>query len=332
MRVFVFVNDVKEIGPRQTTALLIAAFYRLGFEVFLSNVDGMSISNSSTLRIFSNSKQVELGVTNPSSHQIADFSAGLESSELQPVEIQPRDLIFIRTNPGRDLQRRHLHSTFLDFCQVAKTAGIRVINDPVSLSFFASKAAVATLPVRYRPEILVTQDLDLAATFIRDSKCDCVVKPLMGSRGNKVIRVNAANKTLELDLAQNFRDQSFVVQHFIETKEPGDKRVVVLNGEVLKHESHVAGIHRLPAEGDFRANLHAGGSAHELKLTSSELAVVEYVAAALFEEGIQLAGIDIVGSKVIEFNVFSTGGLYDSNEFSRIDFSDKVAKSLSSCP
>ena len=337
MRVFVFVNRVQEIGFRQTTALLIAAFHRQDHDVYLANVDSLTECNSTHFgneshpTIVANAIHLEISnSTHTTSQQVANFAGRLQDSQFESIELQENDLIFIRTNPGRDLERNAQHSRFLDVCQVAKAAGIRVINDAGRLSFFASKAAIALLPAQYRPEMLVAQDLDSIVNFIRESDRDCVVKPLLGTRGNNVIRVNGAYDDLEQVLSESFRNQSLVVQHFIESQEPGDKRVVVLNGRILEQNGHLAGIHRLPAKGDFRSNLHAGGIARELKLSAKEREVVDHAAEVLLENGIQLAGIDIVGSRVIEFNVFSTGGLFDANRFARVDFTAMVAEALDS--
>ncbi len=332
MRVFVFVNRVCEIGYRQTTALLIAAFYRKGHEVFLANVDGVSIHGKANQQdrpaLFIDALRLDLSHQDASSRDVAQFaqSAGA-SGESQSLRVCDEDLVVIRTNPGRDLERSTLHTTFLETCQVAKASDIRVVNDPNRLSFFASKAAVAVLPAEYRPEMLVTNDMERVEKFIRESNRDCVVKPLLGSRGNDVIRVDANCENIAESL-DRFENQSIVVQHFIDSEEPGDKRVVVLNGQILEQDEHVAGIHRVPAEGDFRANLHAGGTARLLKLTPEQRAAALAAASILYDAGVELAGVDLIGNKVIEFNVFSTGGLYDANQFSGIDFADLIIEGI----
>ncbi len=330
MRVFVFVNRVQEIGARQTTALLIAAFHRQGHEVWLTDVDGISLIGSDA------SPQMQLQVdsvrldvsTNADLEVVAQYANSVPRDSFRQVAISSSDLVLIRTNPGRDLENRGKHNLFLELCQIAKSLGIRVINDPANLAFFASKAAIALLPQRYRPQMLVTHKFDEAIAFAKELGGECVIKPVLGSRGKNVIRISSVTDRLEEELANRFGNQSIVVQEFIETTEPGDKRVVVVNGTLIEHNGHLAGIHRIPAVGDFRANLHAGGQAEPLSLSNSQRETVLTAASLLSENGIALAGIDLMGTKVIEFNVFSTGGLFDANRFASFDFAETICQEL----
>ncbi len=330
MRVFVFVNRVQEIGARQTTAWLIAAFHRQGHKVWLCDVDGISLDGSSAkspMQLRAAAIQLEIP-TDADSAVVAQFTKSVTSDSFRQLAIGPDDLILIRTNPGRDLENRGKHNLFLELCQIAKALGIRVVNDPVSLAFFASKAAIALLPQPYRPQMLVTQKYDEAVAFVKDFGRACVIKPVLGSRGNNVIRIGSVTDRLEEELAKRFGDQSIVVQEFIETTEPGDKRVVVSGGKLLQHNGHFAGIHRIPADGDFRANLHAGGTAQPLSLSGAQREAALTAASILFENGITLVGIDLMGTKVIEFNVFSTGGLFDANQFASFDFAESICQEL----
>ena len=330
MRVFVFVNRVQEIGPRQTTALLISALHRQGHDVWLADVDGISlVGSNATQQIQLQADAVQLRIAEPSdASAVASFSESIDNNSFSELAITKDDLILIRTNPGRDLDNSGKHGLFLELCKIALSIGIRVINNPSNLAFFASKTAVALLPQQFRPEMLVTHKFDEAVAFIKDMNRECVIKPVHGSRGNNVIRISKITDNLPDELASRFGDQSIVVQRFIDCDEPGDKRVIVLNGNLIEHNGHLAGIHRIPAAGDFRANLHAGGQAQPLSLSNEQREAALAAAAILKQNGIEFAGIDLIGTKVIEFNVFSTGGLFDANRFASCDFADKVVSSL----
>ena len=341
MRVFVFVNRVQEIGFRQTTALLTSAFLERGCEVFIAAANGLSISGqsssceqrqpsrgsaSSGLKVLVRAACVEIDRSHLSSRSVAAFTRSIPETQFAPTELTPQDLIFIRTNPGRDQENIGQHTAFLEMCEVAKSSGIRVINDPSRLSFFASKAAVLLLPTEYRPEMIVTDELVAVRRFIEGANRPCVIKPLVGSRGKDVVLVNTT-KDLENSVSR-FDGRTVVAQHFIESETPGDMRVVVLNGTLLEHNGQIAGIHRIPSEGEFRANLHVGGSAKKLTLSPKQKEAAIVAATMLLDAGIVLAGIDLIGSKVIEFNVFSTGGLYDANQFAQHDFCNTIVSSL----
>ena len=329
MRIFVVVNQVDEIGFRQTTALLIAAMVRQKHEVWLASVDAFSVS--ATDQHAQPTQAVASAIKmNPCAHcqseQVESFAKSGAASSLQLIA--EGDLILIRTNPGRDVSRTQLHESFLHLCIAAQAVGIRVVNAPENLRYFASKSSLVSITPEFRPAMIVTGDIQQAADFVNVAPTDCVAKPLFGSRGENVIRVSKSNQNLEEKLKSAFGSTTIVVQQFVTSDPPGDKRVVVVGGKILQADGHVAGIERRPASNDFRANLHAGGSAHPLQLSQGALAAATYAASLLNKHGIWLAGVDLVGDKIIEFNVFSTGGLYDSIKFSGVPFDDLIVESL----
>ena len=251
---------------------------------------------------------------------------GGTTNEAHRYVVTASDTILIRTNPGRDPERHGLHDTFLELMAIAERSEIKVINQPAQLNRFASKSSLLLLEPKYRPDMLVTGDLEQITDFVRAAPSECVVKPVVGSRGKNVIRVANDHADSTTLLATTFGDQQVVVQHFVAARHPGDRRVIVLDGEILEDSGNIAGIERHPATGDFRANLHAGGSAHPLQLNESEREAAQSAARLLFDHGIRLAGVDMIGDKIIEFNVFSTGGLYDGNRFAETDFTETIVR------
>ena len=326
MRVFVVVNQVDEIGFRQTTALLIAALVRENHEVWFVNVDAFSVAalgGQSTA--YARAIKMQSSV-NCQGEQVESFAKSGTASSLQQIE--PGDLVMIRTNPGRDIARTQIHESFLHLCVAAQAVGVRVVNSPENLRYFASKSSLVSVNAEFRPAMVVTSDLQQVIDFVNEAPGDCVAKPLFGSRGENVIRVSKSTHDLEAKIESTFGTTTLVVQQFVDADHPGDKRVVVVGGEILEFDGHIAGIERHPSNDDFRANLHAGGSAHQLTLSEGALAATQYAAKLLHENGIWLAGVDLIGDKIIEFNVFSTGGLYDSIKFSGIPFDELIVNRL----
>ena len=329
MRIFVVVNRVREIGFRQTTALLIAALVRDGHDVWLLDVDAMSVEALGTsINVLGQACQVPASA-NCHCQQIESY---VQSAPIHlRQKIQRDDLILIRTNPGRDVARMQIHESFLHLCVTAKSLGIRVVNAPEHLRFFASKSSLLVLEPSYRPAMVVTGNQQQAMEFVKSSPSDCVVKPLFGSRGENVIRVSRSCKNLKETIHTTFGASTLVVQQFVNANHVGDKRVIIVGGEILQSNGHFAGIERRPTDSDFRANLHAGGSAHPLRLSDSAVAATHHAAGILQQHGIWLAGVDLISDKIIEFNVFSTGGLFDSIEFSNIRFDEMIARKLVNC-
>ena len=327
MRTFVVVNQVDEIGYRQTTALLASALVRQGHEVWLIDVDAISVEAlDSTASFFARAYSLPSIAT--SSEQVEAFVKS--GAEISRQRIEAGDLILIRTNPGRDTSRTQVHESFLHLCTAAQADGIRVVNSPQHLRYFASKSSLVTVDSKFRPAMVVTSDAQQIIDFVNAAPADCVAKPLFGSRGENVIRISKSSTDLGAELLSTFGETTLVVQQFVDADHLGDKRVLVVGGKILEVGEHVAGIERRPAKDDFRANLHAGGSAHQLTLSSNARAAVQYAAKLLDQHGIWIAGVDLIGDKIIEFNVFSTGGLYDSIQFSAIPFDELIVQGLMS--
>jgi len=324
LRVVVIVNQVKELGYRQTTSMLAASLVRAGCDVFLADVDGLTFSNSNSSRNFVLSGCQLTADSDFDSNSVETFAKSDFSRE--EIQLSAGDVIWIRTNPGRDLARLPVHDSFLEICYAAAGAGIRVINRPDHLRYFASKAALASLDPRYCPAMMISHCPEAILNFIHAAESDCVVKPLIGSRGQDVIRVSKSDSDLKNVIESTFGNRGLVAQHFVDADQPGDKRVIALDGKILEINGSIAGIERRPAADDFRANLHAGGRAEPLVLNEQEKNVVRYAAKKLIEKGIWLAGVDLIGTKIIEFNVFSTGGLFDGSRFSGIDFADAIVE------
>jgi glutathione synthase len=330
MKVLVPVNRVSELVARQTTALLIASLCRAGHEVHVADVDGFSWQDETGgIRFFARTAALADSGLDPAtldSASVAIWAQGNPATGFH--DIRPGDLVLIRTNPGRDASRMAVHDALLDFCVSARQAGVHVINDPGAVRYFASKSALAEVPIRFRPAMLVSHDPAVIGDFVVRADGDCVIKPLVGSRGQDVIRVNSQQPELVADIARRFAGRVMVAQQFVECDQPGDKRVVVAGGRILEWNRHLGGIHRHPAAGDFRANIHAGGTAFPLSLQQAERQAVQMAAKLLYENGIWLAGVDLIGSRIIEFNVFSTGGLFDANRFAGVDFTDLIVAEL----
>lgn len=325
MRIFYFVNDVADLQPKQTTTLLIAASVRLGFDVNVVGFDSISLRACQHDAVVTG-HGVRLPDHLVSASDVTDYVKSKSSASLP---LTAKDWVFIRTNPGRDAKRADLHHAFLETMIGLERAGIAFVNSPVLLRYFASKASIGFLPPQMRPKMLVSNQVDEVLSFVRSMDRDCVVKPNLGSRGNNVIRVDPSMPHLATLLQATFNGEAMVAQEFIESDHLGDRRVVVFDGQLIESpKGDLAGIERHPHADDFRANLHAGGTAHPLRLGATAKAAAVEAAQRLAECGVRLAGIDLIGDQIIEFNVFSTGGLFDANRFASFDFCETIIGNL----
>ena len=108
----------------------------------------------------------------------------------------------------------------------------------------------------------------------------------------------------------------------------GDVRLFVMNGVPLQRDGKYAAMRRVPAEGEHRSNMHASGTAEKVKLSEQALAVAEMVRPKLVQDGLFLVGLDLVGDKILEINVFTPGGLLSIGRMYRTDFVDSVVQAL----
>jgi glutathione synthase len=176
----------------------------------------------------------------------------------------------------------------------------------------------------------VTRNAGAIESFIADEGGRAVIKPLEGTRGRDVFVLEAGgsqsntNQIIDVVLRQGYA----VVQEVVPGAEAGDVRVTVVDGEILEVGGRAAVVARVPARGDFRSNLHAGGTAARASVTPEIRAAVAEVRPVLLREGLRHVGIDFVGDRILELNVFSPGGLFPSESLYQRDFSAAVIEAF----
>jgi glutathione synthase len=179
-----------------------------------------------------------------------------------------------------------------------------------------------------RPRTLVTRDRDRIRAFA-ESEETIVVKPLQGYGGRAVFVVRPENWTNLGEIIRAVtRDGYVVAQEYLPAAAEGDTRLFLMNGQPLRVGEHYAAFRRIRSGEDARSNLNAGGRLRRAKVDQSMLDLAEIVRPRLSEDGMFLVGLDIVGDKLIEINVFSPGGLGSAQMFEKVDFSEVVVAAL----
>ena len=74
--------------------------------------------------------------------------------------------------------------------------------------------------------------------------------------------------------------------------------------------------------------MHASGTPQKVKISEHALAVAEMVRPKLLQDGLFLVGLDLVGDKILEINVFTPGGLLTIGQMYRADFVESVIQAL----
>jgi len=189
-----------------------------------------------------------------------------------------------------------------------------VVNDPGSVRNAPEKVWVLDF-ARFMPPTMLTRSVGAAREFLK-AHGDIVVKPLHGFAGGSVFRISndGANLSALMDLFNATYREPHVLQAFLPAVAEGDKRIVLVDGEVA------GAINRRPGAGEFRSNLAVGGTAEATQLTDGERAICEALGPELKRRGLLFVGIDVIGGKwLTEINVTSPTGIVAIDKFNGTD-------------
>jgi len=235
----------------------------------------------------------------------------------EPVRLdlgEQADVVLMRQDPPFDLgyiTATHLLERIMD-----RTL---IVNDPVSVRNAPEKVFVLDF-ARFMPPTLVTRSLDEAKAFLAQHK-DIVVKPLHGNGGKAIFRVGSdgANLSALIEVFNTAWREPHMIQAFLPDVAKGDKRIVLVDGEVA------GAINRLPGAGEIRSNLAVGGSAEKTALTPEEREICAALGPELKKRGLLFVGIDVIGGKwLTEINVTSPTGIVAIERFDGTDVAGMI--------
>ena len=189
-----------------------------------------------------------------------------------------------------------------------------VVHDPAAVRNAPEKLWVLDF-AQFMPPTMITRSLEAAREFAAKNG-EVVIKPLHGNAGKAVFKVgrDGGNLVPLMELFNASYREPHVVQAFLPEVAEGDKRIVLIEGEVA------GAINRRPAKGDIRSNLAAGGTAEATELTDSERAICAALGPELRRRGLLFVGIDIIGGRwLTEINVTSPTGIVAIDQFSGTD-------------
>ena len=193
-----------------------------------------------------------------------------------------------------------------------------VVNDPHHVRNAPEKLFVTQF-AELMPPTLITNDPAEVKAF-RAEHGDIIVKPLYGNGGAAVFRIRADDTNLGslLELFDRFLDEPLMIQRYLPAIRQGDKRIILIDGEVG------GAVNRVPAGDETRANLHVGGTAERSTLTTREREICEALGPALKERGLIFVGIDVIGDYLTEINVTSPTGIWEVRRFGGPDIAALV--------
>ena len=228
------------------------------------------------------------------------------------------DVVLMRQDPPFDLG--YITATHLLERIQGETL---VVNDPASVRNAPEKVWVLDF-ARYMPPTLLTRSLGAARHFLEEHG-EIVVKPLHGNAGKAVFKVgrDGANLASLIEVFNMTYREPHVVQAFLPEIAEGDKRIVLIDGDVA------GAINRMPGAGEIRSNLAAGGSAAKTELTEMELEICSALGPELKKRGLLFVGIDVIGGRwLTEINVTSPTGIVAMDRFNGTDTPALIWKAI----
>ncbi len=219
-----------------------------------------------------------------------------ELGEIESRTLNSFTVVLMRTDPPFDIE--YLNTTWL--LSAAVRQGATVLNAPAAVRDHSEKLSITEFP-ELIPPTLVTRELSAVEEF-HGVHHDIVIKPLDGMGGMGVFRVGPDGLNLASiveTLGQNGA-RTLMVQRFLPEIAQGDKRVLLIGGEVVPFA-----LARIPQGSEIRGNLAAGGKGVAMPLTDVEKRVAERLAPMLNQRGLFLVGLDLIGGYLTEINVTS---------------------------
>jgi len=246
-------------------------------------------------------------------------SSWFELGAIEARSLKSFSAVLMRTDPPFDIE--YLNATWL--LSAAVRQGATVFNDPAAVRDHSEKLSITEFP-ELIPPTLVTRELSAVEEFHQTHR-DIVIKPLDGMGGMGVFRVglDGLNLASIVETLGENGSRTLMVQQFLPEIAQGDKRVLLIGGEVVPFS-----LARIPQGNEIRGNLAAGGKGVAMPLTDAEKKIAERLAPILNQRGLFLVGLDLIGGYLTEINVTSPTCFVEITEQSGFDVSQFFLKAL----
>jgi len=279
----VVMDPLKSIKPKKDSTLaMMAVARRKGWLVFTMEQSDMFVANGvAHARV----KQIEIDENSEHWYKII---------EEKTLPLGEMDAILMRKDPPFDME--YVYTTY--FLELVEKTGTLVLNKPGSIRDCNEKLFALQFP-ECCPANLVSRDESTLRAF-HESHGDVIFKPLDGMGGTAIFRIKPKDPNLSviIETLTNNGQQQIMAQQFIPEIKEGDTRILLINGEPIPY-----GLARIPAKGETRGNLAAGGTGVARPLNDRDRFICDQVGPVLREKGLYFVGIDVIGDYLTEINV-----------------------------
>ncbi len=292
---------------KDTTLALLLAAQRRGYRLFYMEQQHLFLENGNPRAEVRPLKVIE----NP--------FKWYELGEGSSIPLEELDVVLMRKDPPFDSE--FIYSTYI--LEAAERRGTLVVNKPQSLRDCNEKVFATEFP-NCTPPLLVSRDQRRLKKFLAEH-LDVVFKPLDGMGGTSIFRAKEGDQNVNviLETLTNNGHETIMAQKYLPEITTGDKRILVVDGEVIPFS-----LARIPATGEFRGNLAAGGQGLVQPLSDRDHWIAEQVAPALQAKGLIFVGLDVIGDYLTEINVTSPTCVREIDNAQNIGIGDQLVDAI----
>ena len=244
-----------------------------------------------------------------------------KSKKSKDTKLEKFNAIFIRQDPPFNME--YISNTYL----LSQLQNPVLINDPSEVRNFPEKHIMMNFP-ELTPPTLISSHIPSILAFIRLHK-EVILKPAYGNGGIGIekIKINQSNmKKFLTKYISKFQNNPVIIQKFLKNFNKGDKRIILVNGQVK------GAVLRVPKKNSIKANFHAGGTAVKTTLSPREKQICSTIKSFLKTKKLSFVGIDVIDGYLTEINITSPTGIQEINRLNKVniekDVIDFVEKSL----
>lgn len=239
--------------------------------------------------------------------------------DVRTAPLAELDVILMRKDPPFDIE--YVYTTYL--LEQAEVKGALVVNRPSALRNANEKLFCAWFP-QCTPPTLVTREASLLRQFLREHG-ELVVKPLDGMGGRSIfhLRDGDANTTVVFETMTEFGERYTMAQKYLPEIAQGDKRILLVDGEPVPYA-----LARIPAQGESRGNLAAGGTGVGVPLSERDRWICAQVGPRLRAEGLLFVGLDVIGDYLTEINVTSPTCIRELDKLYGLDIAGQLMNAV----
>ena len=293
-----------------TTFILGLESIKRGFKLYFYTPSDLIYKNND---VYAKAKTLDLAFEN--GKEI--FSYG----KIKVLKLSSLDVILMRQDPPFNMS--YITATHILEKIASQTL---ILNNPFHVRNAPEKIFVTEFS-KFMPETLITREPTEIIKF-RNKNKNIIIKPLYGNGGEGVFYVkdNDSNFNVIIENFLSLNEEQFIIQSYIPEVKKGDKRIILLDGEV------VGAINRIPAKNENRSNMHVGGKPVKTSLNKNDELICKSISPHLKAKGLFFVGIDVIGNYLTEINVTSPTGIREINRLNKTNiekiFWDKTLEKL----